>query len=183
MPLFGSTRARGFFPSPDAVAAKPPEPSPQPTRRRGLFGRMAGNDGDRSTPNLWDWLVLGPTAPDILQQRQQRADAFNMQTDAYNMQVQRRKQEEALAQQQQAELEAAIATLPPEQQVYARLNPEAFAQSLFRRQDRFGDLESIGGRLGQRNLETNEYSWAPQVRAGAGGARGYYPDDGYDYEE
>lgn len=97
-------------------------------RRGGLFGgalsRAIGNDGDPATPNLWDWIALGPTAPDILQQRQANRAQFDAQT-------RQRKQEEANAAQQASDIEAFIATLPPEQQAAARLNPDAATSRVF----------------------------------------------------
>lgn len=38
--------------------------------------RLAGNDGDPTTPNFLEWLMHGPAAPDVLQRRQQRGQLF-----------------------------------------------------------------------------------------------------------
>lgn len=113
--------------------------------RRGLFGRMGralGNDGDAATPNFFDWLMLGPTAPDILQARAQRTALFPVA-------VRREKLEQALAERELA------------------AEPEAPV--------RYGPLEHIDGRLGQPNLNTGQYDWAPQVPAGSI----YQPPAGY----
>lgn len=139
MPLFPMRRP-SMAALPGALPKAPDQMDPmnQGQRRRGgLFGRarsLLGNDGDPTTPNAWDWLVLGPTAPDILQERAQGRDLFGMR-------VRQAKQEEADSQnqmrrQQQRDqmVKEYIATLPPEQQVRARtayaVDPEAFAESM-----------------------------------------------------
>lgn len=89
------------------------------TRRRGLFGRAAqsvgrilGNDGNPETPNLWDWIALGPRAPDILQER------------AYTQQTRRRESEQHDA------LEQAIGGLPERMRPWGRIAPEVVARQV-----------------------------------------------------
>lgn len=75
--------------------------------------------------------------------------------------------EEAAMTRDQKYVDQAIGSLPPEQQPWARLSPEAAARGMFGpAQARYGDLERIDGRLGQRNQITGQYEWAPQIPAG-----------------
>ena len=136
MALFGSRRqALGIVPfmdeEPAYGAQKMPAAfngPPAKRARRGLFGggvsRLLGNDGNPATPNLWDWIALGPQAPDILQDRQQRQQLFGARMSAT-----KREEEEALR--QQAAREAAYAALPEQLRPLGPiLTPEAISRAV-----------------------------------------------------
>ncbi len=79
-------------------------------RRRGLFGGarriLAQNrEGDDTTPDFWQYLMLGPDARGILQERSMRRSLFDRQTRAAKL-------EEAQAEQERARREAALNALP-----------------------------------------------------------------------
>lgn len=107
---------------------------PPPTRRRGLFGGLFGGQSQRTqtngvndSPSFWEWLTLGPTAPDILDQRRARRNLFGQS-------VRDQKQEDFQGQQ----LEQAIGQLDPAMQPWARIAPEVAAR------EAFDDGESAG---------------------------------------
>ena len=148
MPLFASPRARQLFASPDMQIK---DEQPQPRRRlfggpaRGIFRR---EDGDPGT--IANYALFGLNGVESMREGRQRRDLFGMQV--------RQQKEDA------ANLDQAIGSLDPSMQAWARLNPEAAAESQFRSPPaRYGDLERIDGRLGQRNEITGQYDWAPQV--------------------
>lgn len=75
--------------------------------------------------------------------------------------------EEMAATRDQKYVDQAIGSLPAEQQPWARIAPEAAARGIFGAPPaRYGALERIDGRLGQRNEATGQYDWAPQIPAG-----------------
>lgn len=81
-----------------------------------------------------------------------------------------------LEDQQQGYIDQAIGSLPRDQQLWARLAPgEAARAALSGGPDTYGDLETIDGRMGQRNRRTGQYDWAPQVPLGDR----YAPPAGY----
>ena len=97
---------------------------PPPTRRRGLFGGLFGGQSQRTqtngvndSPSFWEWLTLGPQAPDVLDQRRARRNLFGQG-------IRDQKQEDFQGQQ----LEQAIGQLDPAMQPWARLAPEAAAR-------------------------------------------------------
>lgn len=88
----------------------------------------------------------------------------------------RRAAEEAAMSRDQKFVDQAIGSLPPEQQPWARISPEAAARGIFGPAPaRYGNLERIDGRLGQRNEITGQYEWAPQIPSGMI----YQPPAGY----
>lgn len=126
--------------------------------RRGMFGGRARGilrreDGDPGT--LANYFLFGLGGVNDMRANARADAALETQTWDRNRQVKREDE-------QQRMLDEAISQLPPDQQLRARLNPE----SLFTQTDRYGDLERIDGRLGQRNQITGQYDWAPQIPAG-----------------
>ena len=160
--------ASNFAPLAQMNAAPAPTIAPQ---RRGLFGRMRQFlTSDRLG-------TIGAT----LQQLDGGTELTDYQaTQAAQMQArQEQEMQDLLMQRQQQgwkDQDAAIGTLDPSLQPWARLAPEAAARAQFESPpETYGDLEAIDGRLGQRNRRTGQYDWAPQVPAGSI----YQPPAGY----
>lgn len=99
-----------------------------------VAGRALGNDGDPATPNFFDWLMLGPTAPDILQERAQNRTLFGARMGQVKREEADAEQERTLRQQREAMVEQYISSLPPERQAQARMayavDPESFAEAM-----------------------------------------------------
>lgn len=186
MPLFGSTRRRPMAMGAGKVMPAGKVDQYDPTgeglqrRRRGLFGgvtrMLAQNpDGDDTTPDFWQYLMLGPEARDILQQRSLRQGMFDRQ-------VRQDKFAERDAEEQRAALEAARGALPENLRAIAPLlTPEAISRAVMPSEPEWeqiapGQLPS-GARFGQRNTRTGQtdLDWAPQASGGDGSRVQYRP--------
>lgn len=96
-------------------------------RRGGMFGsgRARGilrrEDGDPGT--LVNYALFGRNGVEDMRTSPMRRDLFGRQIAALD-------REAASSKTQQQQMEQAIATLPPEQQAWARLNPQAFVRAM-----------------------------------------------------
>lgn len=149
-----------------------PPPAPQqtpPVKARPMMGRMGSGRG----PTFWQWLTLGPEAPDVLQQRRMR-----------DMQMSALEQRQKLDSQAQTDLNAAIGQLPPEMQPFARVAPEAAISSMFRQEraapephydSGTGNFWGVDPTTGEPRIMGRMPGW--QRTQGAGGDR--QPPPGY----
>lgn len=122
--LFGPMLSR-FDPKP--IFAQQPQAAPRP--RRGLFGGLLGgkrdwNDTLQTLGATLQQMDGGSELTDYLSQR----DANRRENDLFGMQVRRFKQDEADAERQRADVDAAIGSLDPSLQPWARLAPDAAAR-------------------------------------------------------
>jgi hypothetical protein len=122
------------MPPRDATASDNFRSGTQPRRRRGgMFGGRAQGiirreDGDPGT--LANYFLFGLNGVNDM-----RADRRDR--DLFGFQVRRAKQQESATEQElqrQQQMEEAISQLPPEQQAYARLDPEAFIEAMIQQQ-------------------------------------------------
>lgn len=139
----------------------------QPVKPRGAFGRQ--------NPSFWQWLTLGPEAPDVLQQRRMR-----------DMQMSALEQQQKLQSQGQTDLNSAIGQLPPEMQPFARVAPEAAIGAMFRQErappephydSTTGNFWGVDPRTGEPRIMGRMPGWRPTQ--GAGGDRA--PPSGYEW--
>jgi hypothetical protein len=168
MPSFFGGRRRAFpfdamNPMMSQTEQKPDIPTGEVTARsgvRGLFTR-------KSLPNTLNVIGAGLRQMDGgneldeylagQQDQQYQRDMFGMRTRA-------QKQEEGDAERTRQERLAAVGALPENLRPFGSLAVEPYLESLSRAPAaRYGDLERIDGRLGQRNEATNQYDWAPQT--------------------
>ena len=141
----------------DQLRGVPPRSGAAPKRRRGLFGGLL-------TPERLE--IIGAT----LQQMGGTPGAIQGVADRREAALEAIRSSK-MEDEQRRNFESAIGSLDPEMQPWARLAPEQAAQAQFRAMspaERFGDLERIDGRLGQRNQLTGQYEWAPQVSQSSG---------------
>lgn len=127
--------ARGLFPFPLAayqIAGAPKQEPPkqggtqQVGSRRGFMGAFQR----KSLPRTLQ--VIGATLRDIGNPNSQALDQFAADEMRQRAIAMAERAQERTAQQektQQGAMEEAIASLPPQQQAWARLNPEAFARA------------------------------------------------------
>ena len=141
----------------------------QPVKPRGAFGRQ--------NPSFWQWLTLGPEAPDVLQQRRMR-----------DMQMSALEQQQKLQSQGQTDLNSAIGQLPPEMQPFARVAPEAAIGAMFRQErappephydSTTGNFWGVDPRTGEPRIMGRMPGWRPTQ--GAGGDRA--PPSGYRFTQ
>lgn len=181
--LFGAQRNKQST-TPSAVAVK--ETPRTPARRRGLFNRVMMNDGDPLTPNLADYLMYGTAnAGNVLRGYRNSDFAYGAaQEEMANARttMQNEAQDRQRAELTQQQTEAMIAQLPIDQQVWARLNPEAFVEQMMRQQ--FQGWQTDGrvpyrvGPSGVTELGSGEIPHIPRAPLVQYGSVG---DDGYDY--
>lgn len=132
----------------DMTGLKTPEMTPtiaaaaSPRRRRGLSGMLGGVvnlangviDQDRQ-PNFLDFLLGGQNRVDAMRRAPYEQDALQFQRDQHAHERDSWEQDQdqqRQARERQAQIELIISQLPPDQQVYARLNPEAFVTGIMR---------------------------------------------------
>lgn len=157
--------ARGLFPFPLAAYQLGGAPKQEPPKQGGAqqVGSRRGFMGAFQRKSLPRTLqVIGAT----LQQMDNPAGQLD-QFAATEADALRQMAEEAALSRQQKDLEQAIGTLPESQRPWARLAPEQAVRGMFGPAPaRYGELERIDGRLGQRNEITGQYEWAPQIPSG-----------------
>ena len=131
--MFGGARRGGFG------EMYPAAPAPQQAPRRGLFGRVGNWLQTR------DWERMGAALrddPSYLANLEggRREERLMAQRVLEQKEMQRRyetsqaaqSQEARAEQEQRAQMEAIISQLPPDQQAFARLNPEGYVSGIMR---------------------------------------------------
>lgn len=171
MGVFGKLGPKGLA---SAAAFKKPmtAPAPMPTMRRGIFGRGPQH------PTFMQWLMLGPNAPDVLQEREARA--LNIQQA--REQMNRGYGEDKAATRQQDRVRALASDLSEEEQLFAEMNPTEWVRSRLQSpQWESGQGYSHAFRVNPDGTVTlgGELPLRPRV-----GPQGYMmPDDEWDYND
>lgn len=144
MPLFGSRSPLEAFYGMGGGRRGTPTGKPLPTtpeelsrasrpQRRGLFGSMFSGDMGRD-PNFGDFLVGGMNRVDQIRMRPMEIQAAKEQMEAQRSEREQRTAQQSARREAQSAGEAYIMTLPPAQQVQARmqmlLDPEGFVASM-----------------------------------------------------